>query len=80
LDAHEYLLNHYQRFDFVWSSPPCPSHSKTNFFLNSQGVIRYPDMKLYQEIILLESFFKGKYVVENVRPYYKPLIFVLDKL
>src|SRR5204863_8871793 len=29
---------------------------------------------LYQEIILLQQFFKGKWVVENVVPYYKPLI------
>ena len=34
----------------------------------------YPDMKLYQEIIFLNTFFKGKYVVENVIPYYEPLI------
>ena len=26
-DAHEYLLKHYKEFDFIWSSPPCPSHS-----------------------------------------------------
>ena len=31
-------------------------------------------MKLYQEIILLQNFFKGKWVVENVYPYYNPLI------
>jgi DNA (cytosine-5)-methyltransferase 1 len=31
-------------------------------------------MKLYEEIILLKHFFKGKWVVENVKPYYKPLI------
>ena len=31
-------------------------------------------MKLYQEIIFLDNFFNGKYVVENVIPYYKPLI------
>jgi DNA (cytosine-5)-methyltransferase 1 len=34
----------------------------------------YPDMRLYQEILLLQSNFKGKWVVENVKPYYKPLI------
>jgi DNA (cytosine-5)-methyltransferase 1 len=73
-DAHQYLLDYFKEFDFIWSSPPCPSHSKTNHFLNSQGKIRYPDMKLYEEIIFLETFFKGKYVVENVIPYYKPLI------
>ena len=26
-DAHEYLLNNYKNFDFIWSSPPCPTHS-----------------------------------------------------
>ena len=31
-------------------------------------------MSLYQEIIFLDTHFKGKYVVENVIPYYKPLI------
>ena len=31
-------------------------------------------MKLYEEILLLKHFFKGKYVVENVIPYYTPLI------
>lgn len=73
-DAHQYLLDHYKDFDFIWSSPPCPSHSKTNHFLNAQGHIRYPDMGLYQEIIFLSTFFQGKYCVENVIPYYQPLI------
>ena len=31
-------------------------------------------MKLYQEILLLNYHFKGKYVVENVIPYYEPLL------
>jgi DNA (cytosine-5)-methyltransferase 1 len=35
---------------------------------------RYPDMKLYEEIVFLQQFFKGIYVVENVIPYYEPLI------
>ena len=73
-DAHQYLLEHYKEFDFIWSSPPCPTHSGTNNFLNPQGIIRYPDMSLYQEIIFLSHFFKGKYVVENVISYYDPLI------
>jgi DNA (cytosine-5)-methyltransferase 1 len=73
-DAHQYLLDHYKEYDFIWSSPPCPSHSTTNHFLNAQGVIRYPDMKLYQEILFLNHFYKGKYVIENVKPYYEPLI------
>ena len=73
-DAHEYLLNNYEGFDFIWTSPPCPTHSITNHFLNAQGIKRYPDMALYQEIILLQTFFKGKFIIENVKSYYEPLI------
>ena len=73
-DAHQYLLDHYKEYDFIWSSPPCPTHSRTNTFLHAQGIIRYPDMDLYQEIIFLKQWFKGKYIVENVISYYKPLI------
>tara|TARA_R110000868_G_scaffold366859_1_gene629820 strand:+ start:62 stop:649 length:588 start_codon:yes stop_codon:yes gene_type:complete len=72
-DAHQYLLDHYKEFDFIWSSPPCPSHSITNHFLNAQGIIRYPDMVLWQEIIFLNHFFKGKFCVENVISYYEPM-------
>jgi len=73
-DAHEYLLKHFKEFDFIWSSPPCPTHSKINFSCGGRWEIKYPDMNLYQEIMLLKSWFKGKWVVENVIPYYEPLI------
>jgi len=73
-DAHQYLLNHFKEFDFIWSSPPCQSHSVCNHFLKGQGIIRYPDMKLYEEVLLLKHFYKGKWVVENTKSYYKPLI------
>ena len=73
-DAHQYLLEHFKEFDFIWSSPPCPSHSICCHFLKGQGIIRYPDMKLWQEIILLKHFYNGKYCVENVKSYYEPLI------
>mgnify|MGYP001362131663 CR=1 FL=1 len=69
-DAHQYLLDHFHEYDFIWSSPPCPTHSQTNIFLHAQGVVRYPDMKLWQEIIFLNQWHKGKWVVENVKPYY----------
>jgi len=75
-DAHQYLLDHYKEFDFIWSSPPCPTHSRARFWsigANGKNPI-YPDMKLYQEALLLEHHFKGKYVVENVIPYYEPLL------
>ena len=70
-DAHQYLLDHYQEFDFIWSSPPCPTHS---ILRRLQTKKIYPDMELYQEIIFLKHWFKGKYVVENVTSYYDPLI------
>jgi DNA (cytosine-5)-methyltransferase 1 len=75
-DAHQYLLDHYKEFDFIWSSPPCPTHSRlVNTNKNRSGYnVKYPNMSLYQEVILLSNFFKGKYVVENVIPYYEPLI------
>jgi DNA (cytosine-5)-methyltransferase 1 len=83
-DAHEYLLEHYKEYDFIWASPPCPSHSKIR---NEAGVGRgqnkpiYPDMKLYEEIILMQHLsklknngFNGVYCIENVIGYYKPLV------
>jgi len=75
-DAHQYLLDHYKEFDFIWSSPPCPTHSRVRFTQKNQDfyIPKYPDMKLYQEIIFLQNHFDGKYVVENVIPYYEPLI------
>ena len=72
-DAHQYLLEHFKEFDFIWSSPPCPTHSVCNHFLHAQGNVRYPDMSLWQEIVFLEKWFKGKWVVENVKSYYPPL-------
>ncbi len=75
-DAHKFLLEHYKEFDFIWSSPPCPSHSDIRRMGTTAGMYKaiYPDMDLYQEVILLKHFFKGKWVVENVKSYYKPLI------
>lgn len=83
-DAHDYLLSHFDEFDVVWASPPCQSHSRLRYNFgykadNSErprGDIapKYPDMGLYEEILLLTHYFDGDWVVENVQPYYKPLI------
>lgn len=73
-DAHEYLLKHYAEFDFVWASPPCQTHSRVNYSNGGRWKVKYPDMRLYQEIILLQTWFNGMYCVENVISYYKPLI------
>lgn len=72
-DAHQYLLNHHHEYDFIWSSPPCQSHSKM-VKATRHKIRAYPDMALYQEIIFLQNFAKCKWVVENVKPYYEPLI------
>lgn len=74
-DAHQYLLDHYKEFDFIWSSPPCPTHSKARYWGFGKNGLKpaYPDMKLYEEIIFLQYHFNGKYCVENVNPYYEPM-------
>lgn len=76
-DAHAYLLEHFRDYDFIWTSPPCQSHSQIRFNLGVR--LRdtkplYPDMALYQEIILLQTHANCKWVVENTRSYYEPLI------
>jgi DNA (cytosine-5)-methyltransferase 1 len=89
-DAHQYLLDHWGEFDFVWSSPPCPTHSRirtgntllpwkdnTTQLENGGGLKpAYPDMRLYQEIVFLKHFSKPgqNWVIENVISYYDPLI------
>jgi DNA (cytosine-5)-methyltransferase 1 len=77
-DAHEFLLKNYMNYDFIWASPPCPTHSD----IRRCGVhggrydALYPDMTLYQEIILLKNFLphEAKFCIENVKPYYTPWI------
>ena len=75
-DAHEYLLNNFKDFDFIWSSPPCPTHSKVRVSQKNREDFdfKFPDMKLYEEVIFLDNFFGGKWCVENVVPYYEPLM------
>src|SRR3990167_1233836 len=87
-DAHQYLLDHFSEFDFIWSSPPCQTHARMNIanalspykenikqLATGGGILpRYAKMELYQEIIFLTHHFKGKWVVENVVGYYEPLI------
>ena len=76
-DAHDYLINNYFKFDFIWSSPPCQTHSQFRQNINvkkGQSLPLYPDMRLYQEIIFLQHNFAGMWVVENVKPYYAPLV------
>lgn len=76
-DAHAYLQEHFHEYEFIWSSPPCQSHAslRQNLavrFRNTKPI--YPDLKLYEEIIFLQYNFKGNWIIENVHPYYRPLI------
>ena len=76
-DAHKYLLDLINEdWDFIWSSPPCPTHSRARWWGLPTGLYPpvYPDMKLYQEIIFLKHHAKCYWVVENVKGYYDPLI------
>ena len=76
-DAHEYLLKNFRDYDFIWASPPCPTHSQIRYIDTGEGKqndVVYPDMKLYQEVLLLQNHYEGDYAVENVDPYYEPLI------
>lgn len=73
-DAHEYLRKHFREYDFIWASPPYPTHSVLQMTRYYDENLKYPDMRLYQEIIWLQTFYKGKWVIENVKPYYTPLI------
>jgi len=81
-DAHEYLKENYDAgWDFIWTSPPCQTHTQLHkMHANSTGekfgdnTAKYPDMKLYQEIIFLRHFVDCDYVVENVKSYYQPIL------
>ncbi len=80
-DAHEYLLKNYMNYDFIWSSPPCQTHSQIRYNIGFKANRKYRkvdavyvDMGLYQEIILLQKYYDGLWVIENTIPYYEPLI------
>ncbi len=78
-DAHQYLLDHFKEYDFIWSSPPCPTHSSIRKVFINQNKPVYPDMKLYEEILLLQGYCnlrerEQRWCVENVVGWYEPLI------
>ena len=81
-DAGDYLAKHYAEFDFIWASPSCKTHSKVRMMASKSGSYdaKLPNMELYSIIIFLQHFFKGKWIVENVKPYYNPLIQPTAKL
>jgi DNA (cytosine-5)-methyltransferase 1 len=77
-DAHEYLLDHYKEYDFIWSSPPCPTHSRARYWGSKGGTcdVKFPDWKLWQEILFLKHYADCPYVIENVIPFYEGDLFL----
>ena len=75
-DAWDYAAKNYLDFDFIWASPPCQTHSRLNVCNNSRNEATrvLPDFRLYELISYLKTFCKRAFVVENVVPYYEPLI------
>lgn len=73
-DAHAFVLEHAHEFDAVWSSPPCPTHSKLARTVAAKAKVELaPDPRLWAEIAHLQAL-GGRYVVENVHVYYAPPI------
>ena len=75
-DAWDYAAKNYLDFDFIWASPPCQTHSRLNIANNIRNdrTKRLPDFRLYELIVYLKYFCKKAFVVENVVPFYDPLI------
>lgn len=72
-DAFEYLRENYQKFEFIWASPPCQSHSSMMKFHPSVPKIPRVD-EIYGLTIWLNHYYSSFYCIENVQPYYKILI------
>lgn len=72
--AWDYVEKNYKKYDIIWASPPCQTHSFLSRANSQAKHKRLPDFRLYSLIIFLQEYFKGSYIIENVRSYYKPLI------
>jgi len=77
-DAINYFENNFHKFDFVWASPPCKTHSRVVRFnvarrYNGEDDIKVklPDWKLFSLINFLNTYFKGDWIVENTYSDYK---------
>ena len=72
-DAHQYLLDHYKEFDFLFGLRRRVLLIAELAQCKKKKI--YPDMALYQVIIFLKHWFRGKvFSISTIIPYYKPLI------
>jgi DNA (cytosine-5)-methyltransferase 1 len=71
-DAHAYLLEHHEEFDFIWSSPPCQTHTRMQLLqVKGKGAKpKYPSGLLFEEVVFMANWSRTPYVIENVIPYY----------
>lgn len=73
-DAHAVVMERAAEFDAVWTSPPCPTHSRLALNVaKRKGIEPTPDPRLWEEIKHLSAN-AARYVVENVHTYYVPPI------
>lgn len=73
-DAHAVVMERAAHFDAVWTSPPCPTHSRLAINVAKRKCVEpVPDPRLWDEIAHLSAL-GGRYVVENVHTYYVPPI------
>lgn len=85
-DAYDYFLEHFQNFDFIWASPPCLTHTRLircnvgHRYKGKNIKLSFPDLRLYSLILFLKENFRGRWLVENVKGYYKPLIYPSAKI
>ena len=71
-DAYQWL-DRLEKYDFVWISPPCTTHSRAMLYHKNKSSWKEPDNRLW-DIINLVLKLKTAAVVENVVPWYKPKI------
>lgn len=67
-DAYSFTDEELKKYDFIWASPPCETHSIAILWKKEK-----PDMRLYELISKLYNLGKP-FIVENVKPYYNPPI------
>lgn len=82
-DAKDFLAKNWRDYDFIWASPPCQTHSKMRYLASKRGSYdaKLPSLELYEFVLFLKHFCKDKlWVVENVIPYYEPMIKPTGKL